>query len=557
MQRCAPHCILHVQLASSDKLGILEGMHGPAVNFGALTDVGQKRDHNEDNYLVDKKLSLFVVCDGMGGHAAGEVASAIAVRTIHEEVKAQEDLLADYVAKKAGGAKVSQRDISNMLEFAVNRASSKIHSVAAADPTKRGMGTTLVAVLFVESQAFIVHVGDSRIYLLRNRALEQLTDDHNVYNELVKHKKLTREQVMQLAPKNAITRAVGVYESCEPETLVLDIVPGDRFLLCTDGLSEYFEAPSGNLDELAQTLMDNDEESATRKLIDLANARGGKDNITAVVVSIAAAGKDDAAQAQRLERRKQVLSHVPLFRPLNDRELRRVLQVTTVRTFEDGQAIIREGERDDALFIVLDGEVVVSRGVTQVKTLSVGEHFGEMALIRNQPRSATVVASGPAELLAIERSEFFEILRTQPRLAVKLLWQFTGVLADRLAETTRDLGQARTELAEELAIEDVTEELFTTDNDFDEDRKTVELLESPFDVQAEDLTEEAAPASSQIPPPVTPRPPLSAPTQTSVADEGPGPQEPPPASAAPRISSKPPRISSKPPRPKPSKPPGA
>src|SRR5690606_10151879 len=264
------------------------------VSFAAHTDVGRKRDHNEDNYLVDKKLALFVVCDGMGGHAAGEVASALAVRTIHEEVKQQEDLIADYLADRQGGARVSKKDILNMLEFATNRACRRIHESASADSSKRGMGTTLVAVLFVGSQAFIVHVGDSRIYLLRNRALEQLTDDHNVYNELVKHKKLTREQVMKLAPKNAITRAVGVYESCEPEALVLDVVPGDRFLLCTDGLSEYFEAPNGDLTELAQTLTQYDEETAARKLIELANARGGKDNITAVVVSIAAAGKDDA-----------------------------------------------------------------------------------------------------------------------------------------------------------------------------------------------------------------------------------------------------------------------
>src|SRR6187549_2528170 len=133
-------------------------MSAPEVKFAALTDVGRVRDQNEDNFLVDKKLGLFIVCDGMGGHAAGEVASALAVRTLHEELKKQSDMLADYAAKTAGAAKVSKREITNMLEFAVNRASSKIHAEASKDAKKRGMGTTLVALLVVGTEAFIIYV---------------------------------------------------------------------------------------------------------------------------------------------------------------------------------------------------------------------------------------------------------------------------------------------------------------------------------------------------------------------------------------------------------------
>jgi PPM family protein phosphatase len=447
-------------------------MQSPAVSFAARTDVGLKRDHNEDNYLADPAIGLFVVCDGMGGHAAGEVASAIAVRTLHEEVKREAELLTDYLLGKTGGAKVSKRDILNMLEFATNRASSKIHAEALADSSKRGMGTTLVAVLLLGTQAFVVHVGDSRLYLLRNRVLEQLTEDHNVHNELVKRKKLSREEILQLAPKNAITRAVGVYESCEPDTLVLDTVTGDRFLLCTDGLSEYFEPPHGSLTELAKTLDAADETGAAEQLVNLSNARGGKDNITAVVVTLGGPGMADSVRGHHLQRKKQVLAQMPLFRSLDDRELRRVLQVTEVQTFQDGQLIVSEGDVDETLYIVLSGVVAVRRGDVLVKELMVGEHFGEMAMIRSQPRSATVVSVGPSELLAMYRADFLEILRTQHRIAVKLLWQFTGVLADRLAETTRDLGEARSALTEELSQDDLAEDIFGSDDD---DRKTVEL----------------------------------------------------------------------------------
>ncbi len=464
-------------------LGYRGVMETPSVSFAAHTDVGRKRDHNEDNYLVDKKLALFVVCDGMGGHAAGEVASALAVRTIHEEVKQQEDLIADYLADRQGGARVSKKDILNMLEFATNRACRRIHESASADSSKRGMGTTLVAVLFVGTQAFIIHVGDSRMYLLRNRVLEQLTDDHNVYNELIKRKKLTREQVAQLAPKNAITRAVGVYDSCEPDTLVLDIVAGDRFLLCSDGLSEYFEAPYGGPAEIAQTLADNNEETAARSLIDVANARGGKDNITAVVVTVGGTGQEDQNLARRIERKREVLGQMPLFRPLDDRELRRVLQVTEVRAYEDGEVIIEEGDPGDSLYIVLGGKAAVHRTNVVVKHLGTGEHFGEMALVRSQPRSATVVSVGSSEMLILKRTEFFEIIRSQPRIAVKLLWQFTSVLAERLADTTRDLGEARIEQEEPV---DITEELFMIEDNDAHDRKTVEVPEAAdLDVSSE------------------------------------------------------------------------
>ena len=436
-------------------------MESSTVSFSALTDVGRKRDHNEDNFLVDKKLSLFVVCDGMGGHAAGEVASAIAVRTIHEEIKNEADLLQDYSAGTTGAARVSKRDILNLLEFAANRASSKVHAAASQDAGKRGMGTTLVCVLFVGSQAFVAHVGDSRAYLLRGNKLEQLTDDHNVYNELSKRKKLTREQIIKLAPKNAITRAVGVYESCEPESVVLDVLAGDRFLLCTDGLSEYFEEPEGSLEELGKVLRLQSTDESVKTLVETANARGGKDNITAVVVSVTGDSATDSARAQRVERTRRVLGQVPLFQPLDDLELRRVLHVTEVQQYEDADVILREGERGEELYIVLSGEVAVHRGGAVVKTLSAGEHVGEMALVRSQPRSASVVSHGRSELLVMRRPEFFSILRSQPRLAVKLLWQLTGVLADRLEETTRDLGKVQHKQLSDAGVLDVTNDLFS------------------------------------------------------------------------------------------------
>jgi len=440
------------------------------IEFAALTDVGRKRDQNEDNYLVDKKLSLYVVCDGMGGHSAGEVASALAVRTVHDEVKREKELIDDYLAGKKGGDLVTKRDILNMLEFAVNRASSRIHAEAVKDDKKRGMGTTIVGVLFVGNQAFIVHVGDSRVYLLRDGVLEQVTEDHNVYNELLKRKKMTREQIEKLAPKNAITRAVGVYEHCEPESLVLDVTVGDRLLLCTDGLSQYFEDDTAGL---AQRLSDPNGDAAVKSLIDAANDRGGSDNITAIVCTVGDAGARDEDRAKKLQLKRDTLARMPLFRPLNERELLRVLQVTDVVAYGNGETVLTEGEKGEELFIVLSGTVDVLRQGVKLASLLPGEHVGEMALIRAQPRSATVKSSGNSELMVVRRADFFEILRNEHQLAVKLLWQFLGVLADRLADTNRELGEAR----EELAAEDITQEIFFSEED--EDRQTSKLPPPP------------------------------------------------------------------------------
>jgi serine/threonine protein phosphatase PrpC len=425
-----------------------------AIRFFAATDVGNVREHNEDNFLVDKKLSLFMVADGMGGHAAGEVASAIAVRTLHEEVKRERDLLNDFVVGARGANRVTNKDVLALLEHAVQRACQRIHEEAQADSEKRGMGTTLSALVILGNRAFIAHVGDSRIYLHRGGHVQQVTEDHTVFNELIKRGRLSPEQIEKVAHKNAITRAVGVYERVDVDTLMLETLPGDTFVLASDGLTGYLETPEELGTHLAQ-----DGDTATKQLIALAKDRGGKDNITVVLVRLGGDARDDE-RARRLALKREVLQRMPLFARLGERELLRVMQAVEVRSYDDGQLVIREGDKGDELFIVLSGKVAISRGGETLTRLGAGEHFGEMALIRAVPRSATVTADEHAELIAIRRQDFFELLRTEHEIAVKMLWQFLGVLADRLDQTSRDLRHAKEELGAEDITEDVTIEIF-------------------------------------------------------------------------------------------------
>jgi CRP-like cAMP-binding protein len=320
----------------------------------------------------------------------------------------------------------------------VQQACSAVFEEGQADESKRGMGTTIDALLLVGSRGFIAHVGDSRVYLYRQGAVHQLTEDHSLINELLKRGRLSREQIEKLQYKNAVTRAVGVYESVEVDTLDFDVLKGDRFLLCSDGLSGYLEEA-----ELSRLFAETPEDQLSQRLIDLANERGGKDNITAVVIKVPDAESGVDRLAREVNLKLEVLHEMPLFRHLTYQELVRVLNITEVRNYEPDQLVMEEGDEGDELFIVLTGQVRVHSGDAVFVHLGPGQHLGEMALVDKAPRSASVSADEPSKLLAIRRRDFFDIIRKDHAIAVKLLWSFLGVLTERLRTTNMQLGEAK------------------------------------------------------------------------------------------------------------------
>jgi PPM family protein phosphatase len=428
----------------------------PHLELAAATDAGRMRADNEDNFLIDPALGLAVVCDGMGGHAAGGLASAIAVQAFRDAVLAAKQTLRDYVDCENAPVEVTKHEVASLLQLAANAASRAVHQAASRDPQKRGMGTTLVAVLVLNNHAFIVHVGDSRAYISRQGELEQLTRDHNVYNELIRRRKLPAGSAQGVTQKNALTRAVGLYEHCEAEALVIDVAEGDRILLCSDGLYRYFDGTQGSAQELRVALLAEDGQQVVDNLIERANELGGQDNITAVAVTLGRAGQYDSRVLLSLSAKRRALAQSPLFALLDERELLRVLSMTEVQSFYPGGVIIEQDTVGAEMYVVLSGSVAVYRAEARVAELAAGEHFGEMALLRDQPRSAHACALTMTELLVIPRAAFVTLLRSEPELGMKLLWQFTGVLAERLAGTTRDLGLSR----EELAAPDLSSEVF-------------------------------------------------------------------------------------------------
>ncbi len=415
------------------------------------TDVGRKRQHNEDAMLVDPGLGLYIVADGMGGHAAGEVAAARAVEVVKQHVLTNRNVFKD-LGKDPSPA--NRAAAASVVEVAVQRACADIYRQAGSDATKRGMGTTFVCLALGGSKGVIGHVGDSRVYLVRNGQCHRLTEDHTLISAQLKAGTITKEQAATSQYRNVITRAVGIQESVQVDTLLVDAVPGDTFILCSDGLHGYL-----NDDEVATIVASTPLTELPERFVALANERGGKDNITTVVVGCSGddpqTATEEVAEAQS---RMEALKKIPLFRHLTYKEQTAVLSTATTRTFPAGREIVTEGQPGEELFVVIRGRVSVEKGGVEIAELRAGGHFGEMGLIDNAPRSATVRAVEPTRTMVISRGDLMGLMKRESILAVKLLWSFVQVLSDRLRETNSELSEARQELAAAQAIQPFAEE---------------------------------------------------------------------------------------------------
>jgi serine/threonine protein phosphatase PrpC len=242
----------------------------------ALTDVGMKREHNEDSFLVNEDLGLYVVCDGMGGHAGGETASRLAVQTVERELLSAR-LRTDNPF--ASAAELADTPLAGALREAVEGSCAAVFRTSKLNPELHGMGTTCICLLIHETKALVGHVGDSRAYLVREGEVVQLSEDHSLVNEQVRAGLLTPEEARVSRLKNIITRSVGFEEDVLVDVMGVETKPGDRFLLCSDGLSNLIAN-----EEIGEMLASKPFAEIPKALIDLANDRGGDDNITAVAV---------------------------------------------------------------------------------------------------------------------------------------------------------------------------------------------------------------------------------------------------------------------------------
>jgi serine/threonine protein phosphatase PrpC len=264
---------------------------GDKTSCWARTDLGLKRELNEDSYLADSNINLFIVADGMGGHAGGNIASKMSVDIIRKRVRE---------ARKAG-VLFSKDAIDNespavlkMLEESIKEASARIFEKSDRQPELAGMGTTVTLMLTHGKRAYVAHVGDSRLYRLRNGKFEQITEDHSLVNEQVKAGFITSEEAQHSRFRNIITRSVGFESEVNADTMSLVMNPADIFLICSDGLTGMVED-----DEIHKTIKKTRLSQTPARLVDLANRAGGEDNVTVVVLKYGDGQHDKRASKSR------------------------------------------------------------------------------------------------------------------------------------------------------------------------------------------------------------------------------------------------------------------
>ncbi len=254
-------------------------MAAPSLRIEArgITDVGKRRDHNEDAFLLDDGLGLFIVADGMGGHAGGGTASRLAVETIQAAVRHAKE--AEPEAFGAAPGTVEESPLPDVLREAVEEACAVIYRTAQGDPELAGMGTTVTAALVDGRVAYVAHVGDSRCYLMREGRIYQVSEDHSLVNEQLKAGAISPDEAKHSRFKNIITRSVGFEQQVQVDLMGLELEPEDALVICCDGLSNLVDDP-----EILAIVSESTLDLAPGRLVALANDRGGDDNITVIVI---------------------------------------------------------------------------------------------------------------------------------------------------------------------------------------------------------------------------------------------------------------------------------
>ena len=451
------------------------------VQFWAATDVGLTRDHNEDNYLVDRKLKLFVVADGMGGHAAGEIASSVAVHEVRKILMNQREVIDRYASS---GSVLQRQTVLTLIDNAISSACQLVYQLAQENSERHGMGTTLSLLLLVRNRAFIGHVGDSRIYRLRRTEVSLVTEDHSVINELIKSGRIKPGDAFNSPYKNAVTRAVGVHPNVEVDTFDFEVKSGDNYLLCSDGLSCYLDDPL-----TSQFLSIEDVKEIPQALIDHANHCGGKDNITAVVIrtlevegattkfgigppplnhteqssdldfSEVSLSEDqglfsDDAETDQLpppipsslpsntplpqsaepllaDLPLDLLKASPLFALFGDETIDAFCREAQHIELEQDAVLFLQEDGDRQLYFILSGELRLERDDQLVGTLSVGETWGEEGLLSPSPRQVTVIAEANTQLLAWPIVTLHDVMAQQPEIASRITWGLASLYYQR------------------------------------------------------------------------------------------------------------------------------
>ncbi len=389
------------------------------VDFAGASHVGRVRTSNEDVWRADPGLGVFLVADGMGGHAAGEVAARMAVEEVGRTLRNPASLrvLDAFAATPTLDAR---RAVFAVLEAAAEGAHQAVRKTAAANARQSGMGCTLDCALLIGTKAFLSHIGDGRSYLARPTTTIQLTQDHTVHGSLVARGLLRPSEPP--AVRNLLTNAVGKKGDIHVEEVFVDLAEGDRLLLCTDGVHSELDDESV-ISELALQGATDDTAIA---LVNAALARGGKDNATALVVAVGPRRADRAPDDTALSARDTAFAtHSALLAGVPDSLVARALRAAVEVEIDEGEPLPRYFTGDRVGYVVLEGRIDSPSGWTlgpsalvYPESLAGGGRGGELCKAGERTRA-----------LRIRADDFREVCASETRLAAMLYERLAHILA--------------------------------------------------------------------------------------------------------------------------------
>lgn len=396
----------------------------------ALSHAGNIRDNNEDSYLIEPGLGLFAVADGMGGVAGGEIASQIAIEGLK---KAAANIPDELFLKENSIA--GRQQIFDWLSQTIHNLNEEIQDKVKENKRLRGMGCTLDVTLFRGNSVFVAHIGDSRIYLLRQDQLYQLTEDHSLGQMMLSTDTLTAEQAAEHPQRNVLLRALGPFPSAELDMVYYDLAPGDVFLLCTDGVHGEISS------ELIRKRMGLGAERGTRELIQAALEAGGKDNITAVM-TVVEQRADFRPVIVGSERARFAMAQSSLFAAFTLNELVRIQKIAVGRQFNVGEVMIQQGELCDFIMLNIEGKHSIWLDDAKVGSGNIGDPLGELAL---SPAIAvgTIRAETPVTVLQFPLEPLRALLAADTSIASKLAMAALDRLSIRFRGVVEALAKYR------------------------------------------------------------------------------------------------------------------
>ncbi|HEX3762253.1 MAG TPA: protein phosphatase 2C domain-containing protein, partial [Kofleriaceae bacterium] len=385
------------------------------------------RDHNEDSHFLDEDLGVFLVCDGMGGHAAGEVASELAIRAIRHEWGSQALHHASEQWLERGTPE-AKKLLLDAVRGGVIAAHEAILAEADRDETKSGMGTTLVGAVIVGGELVFAHAGDSRAYLVRDGISMQLTEDHTLLARLLAAGIDVDVSGEGARFRSMLTNALGIGEEVKVSTFVVPLADGDRFLLCSDGISEYVPE-----NEVGEVLTKQPSPArAAQRLIDLALERGGGDNATAVVVRVLEAGEIPLPAEQRKKDDAAIGSCALWGKKLTPQQRLRALRIAIPRDHGFGEKLPPHALGDRVAWIILEGELVQDSEVLGPGALIYPESLlSAREQVPPPPRDGLASTRGDVRALAIRANDFRELCDDDGELGEALLDNLTAMIARR------------------------------------------------------------------------------------------------------------------------------